>query len=385
VAIDIERFALALRAQGVDFFTGVPCSYFQSFVSYASASDSLPYTIAASEGEAIGIATGAWLSGRMGAVLLQNSGLGNCVNPLTSLSATFEIPLLLLISHRGEQGDDAPQHDLMGEITYDLLEAMRIPAFTLAADDDGAQRSLEQALGETRRSNRPVALVVPKGRFERFTCDQQPPHKAPSRCVPERLPGPSACVPREQALRELDRVLDERDLVVTTTGMTSRELFTIRDRPGNFYMLGSMGCAAAIGLGLTRCAPDRKLVVLDGDGALLMKLGTAATIGHYRPRGLLHVVLDNGTYETTGGQPTTSCSVAFEQIAAGAGYARSLVVNSPSALAQVVAEFEVGQGPLFVTLAIRSGHMQGVGRVGRSPQQIRDDFRHAASESLRVS
>ena len=384
MAVAIERFAGALRDQGVDVFTGVPCSYFRSFVSFAASSDSLPYTAAASEGEAIGIATGAWLSGRMGAVLLQNSGLGNCVNPLTSLSATFGIPLLLMVSHRGEDGSDAPQHELMGEVTYGLLKTLRIPTYTLPTDDDGAERTLAEALTEARRSSRPVALVVGKGTFGSFDGDPRPAEAAPSPTSPETLPGPRVTVTREAALRALVDVLDDRDLVVSTTGMTSRELFAIKDRPGTFYMVGSMGCAASIGLGVARCAVGRKVVVIDGDGALLMKLGTTATIGHYRPEGLVHVVLDNGTYETTGGQPTTSASVAFEQIAAGAGYARSLVVNDPTALARVVAEFVPGQGPLFVTLAIESGHMPGVGRVGRTPFEIRDAFRDAAIHPTHV-
>ena len=172
--------------------------------------------------------------------------------------------------------------------------------------------------------------------------------------------------------------------MISTTGMTSRELCAVGDRPASFYMMGSMGCAPAIGLGLALTRPERKVVVIDGDGAFMMKMGTATTIGHYRPRGLLHLLLDNGTYETTGGQPTASPTVDFERVALAAGYRRAVTAHDPVDLTRVVSEFRTGDGPVFGYLRILDGHMPDVPRVGPRPQQIRDRFREAVGEQVCV-
>ncbi len=384
MTVAMAAFADALRSSGVDFFTGVPCSYLKSFVSFAAGSDELSYTVAASEGEAIGLAAGASLSGHLPMVLLQNSGLGNCVNPLTSLTHTYGLPLLLMVSHRARDGQDAPQHLLMGEKTYALIEAMGIAHFTLSDDEEQSCETLAQAATMAREGQRPVALVVPKGTFEKFAYEGE---LSPKHVNPVEVSGHHAIdlAPRVDALRAVNGALSPRDLVVATTGMTSRELFTVNDRPQNFYMMGSMGCALSIAMGVASCRPERKIVVLDGDGAFLMKLGTAATVGHYQPGGLLHVVLDNGTYETTGGQPTVSSSVSFASVAAAAGYRRAIALDSTDALAQLVRDFQSGDGPVFATLRIADGHLDGVGRVGRTPEAIRDDFRDSVLDELLVS
>lgn len=384
MALSIEAFVGMLEAQGVSASTGVPCSYLDALVSFCASSERLPYTIAASEGEAIAIAAGSWLAGRFPVVLMQNSGLGNAINPLTSLACTNDIPMLLLVSHRSRDGQDAPQHRLMGSITYGLLDCLGLVSDTLPDEAGAAREVLERAVRTARQSMRPVALVVPKGSFEPFSDDRPLPAKRPRLRVPEGRRADDPLVPRVAALSVLAEALRDDDLVVSTTGMTSRELFHVRDRPATFYMPGSMGCAPGIALGVARAAPTRRIVVLDGDGALLMKAGTLATIGHYRPRGLLHLLLDNGGYESTGGQPSVSSSVSFEGLAAAAGYARSVALPDLDALDQLVQGFELDDGPLFASLRIAGGHLAGVGRVGRSPQQVRDAFREAASGRLRV-
>ncbi len=377
--IPIEAFSNALRSQGVDFLTGVPCSYLKSFVSYANASGSLRYRVAASEGEAVGIATGAYLSGSLPMVLLQNSGLGNCINPLTSLTATFGIPMLLLVSHRGEGGADAPQHRRMGEITYDLLRTVGVSSHTLPSGLEQATAVLKAACAEARERMEPVALVVSKGCFEPYVFQEPLPQKCAHASLPAvAAPDVAALGSREDALRATVGVLQESDLVIATTGMTARELSAIDDRDANFYMMGSMGCAPAIGFGLCCNQPHRKVIVLDGDGAFLMKMGSSATIGHYRPSGLLHVLLDNGVYETTGGQPTVSGAVSFEQVGGAVGYAQVMRAGSPTELARIVRDFEVGDGPTLCTMSILGGHMTDVPRVARSPEEIRDRFREQA-------
>jgi phosphonopyruvate decarboxylase len=177
---------------------------------------------------------------------------------------------------------------------------------------------------------------------------------------------------RSEALRRIAAALRPDDVVVATTGMTSRELFHVADRNATFYMMGSMGCAPAIALGISRCRPGRKVVVIDGDGAFLMRMGTAATIGSYAPPGFLHIVLDNGTYETTGGQPTASPTTCFDQIAEASGYRSAVRASDSRELGERVAAFRVGDGPAFVTLCIADGHTAGVPRVGVTPREIRD-------------
>ncbi|MFT7464876.1 MAG: phosphonopyruvate decarboxylase, partial [Pseudohongiellaceae bacterium] len=275
MTVSMDAFADSLLESGVDFFTGVPCSYLKSFVSFAAGSDRLSYTVAASEGEAIGLAAGAWMSGSLPMVLIQNSGLGNCVNPLTSLSHTYGLPLLLMVSHRARDGKDAPQHLLMGEKTYALIEAMGIQHVTLSDDEESACQTMAEAAIMAREGMCPVAIVVPKGTFEKYSFNEA---LAPKHVTPVAVSGSHAAElsPRVDALHAVNGALGPQDLLVATTGMTSRELFAVNDRPQNFYMMGSMGCALSIGLGVARLHPERKIVVLDGDGAFLMKLGTAA-------------------------------------------------------------------------------------------------------------
>lgn len=381
MTVSSQSFAHGLRDLGVEVATGVPCSALSAFVSHNASAACWPYIGAASEGEAVAIAAGSWLGGRFPLVLMQNSGLGNAVNPLTSLCATFDIPLLLVVSHRGHDPRDAPQHRLMGAITLPLLDLMQIPAFVLPTDGDEALSVAAQAWQIASTSRRPAALVVRKGTFDPVPPPPAPPPKTRRPTVIEGLDVPSRgeLPTRHEALLAIDGALRGDDLVLAATGRTSRELSAIRDRPGNFPMVGSMGCASGIGLGVALARPGRRVVVVDGDGALLMKLGTVATIGHCAPPALLHVVLDNGVHETTGGQPTVSSGLSFEHVAAGAGYARVVALSDTAALARLVADFRPGDGPVFATLSIAGGHVPDVPRIPRTPQQVRDAFRAAAA------
>jgi len=383
--IPVERFAASLRRLNIDFFTGVPCSYMKQFVSYAQTCDDLPYVAAASEGEAIAIACGAFLAGRTPMVLIQNSGLGNCVNPLTSLALPYQIPMLLAVSHRGEAGQDAPQHRIMGEITYPLLELMGVAAFPLPAESRAADELLEKLCRTSLDQMRPVATVVSKGTFEPYAYDAPLPARRKAGLVKSLDPVDSRPLSRFETLQTIVKVLDENDLLISTTGMTSRELFSIADRDSCFYMAGSMGCAPGIALGLSLNRPGRRVVLIDGDGAFLMKMGTSATIGHYAPPGLVHIVLDNGTYETTGSQRTVSSSVAFERVAAAVGYPRALALPDADTLARVLSAFRIGDGPMLLSLRILDGHAEGVPRVGRAFPELRDRFRKAALAKLRLS
>ena len=317
--IEAEQFIQAARDHGFALYTGVPCSYLQSFINYVIDADELRYVGAANEGDAVAIAAGAELGGVRGVVMLQNSGLGNTVNPLTSLTHTFRIPLLLIVTLRAEPGGapDEPQHQLMGAITTDLLELMDIPWTYFPAEQAEITPVLEAAVASMERISRPYALVMRKGSVAK-TALHAVPEKRSIQPVSKKTAVAEA--PRSDMLRAVQASVAPRDLVIATTGYTGRELYAAEDRPTQFYMVGSMGCALSIGLGLAMARPERRVIVLDGDGAALMRLGALATVGFERPSNLVHLVLDNGMHESTGGQTTVSGSIDFCALAASCGY-----------------------------------------------------------------
>ncbi|MEE2750414.1 MAG: phosphonopyruvate decarboxylase [Myxococcota bacterium] len=347
---------------GIHSYTGVPCSYLKSLITELGQEDG--YVAAASEGEAIGIGVGSALAGTGAAVLLQSSGLGNCVNPLTSLVAPFEIPILLIVGYRNSDGHGPPQHTMMGAITEPLLDLLNIHHVTLEPDLATARGQVQGLLEHSRATRRAVALLVREKSFSSPSKGSTSPSARPASC--ESIQVDSAEQPpvsRAQALETIVGGLNDSDVVIATTGMTSRELFALADRPANFYMVGSMGCALAIGLGIARAAVGRRVVVVDGDGALLMKLGTLATVGHYGPSNLVHIVLDNGTYESTGSQPTTASSVSFPGMAKSAGYRKVMTARVPGDLKLGLDGLGIEDGPSLLHLPISDGHMDGVGRV----------------------
>jgi phosphonopyruvate decarboxylase len=367
-----------LLALGVGCATGVPCSWLAPLTTEALAGGRLPYVPAASEGEAIGIAAGSWLGGRLAAVLIQNSGLGNAVNPLTSLAATYELPMLLVVSHRGRVDGDAPQHRLMGAITEPLLELMQIPTRVLPNEPVAAREVLAAAVADATARSRPAAVIVPRGTVAPADqADALPAKHARPVTVRVEADAPAVAPTRAAALATLAGALRVDDLVISTTGMVSRELAAAGDRDATFPMMGSMGCASALALGVALAAPARRVVVVDGDGALLMKAGALATIGAQLPGGLLHLVLDNGCYESTGGQPSASANVDFAALAAASGYARAATLGGASDLARLVSGFAVGDGPALAALAVQPGREAGTPRVPRTPQALRDGFREA--------
>jgi len=317
--IEAEQFIQAARDHGFDLYAGVPCSYLQSFINYVIDADTLRYVGVANEGDAVAIAAGAELGGMRGVVMLQNSGLGNAVSPLTSLTYTFRIPLLLIVTLRGEPGGapDEPQHELMGEITTALFDLMEIPWAYFPQTPTDVEPALEDAVASMERTGRPYALIMRKGSVAKTTLQTVP----EKRCIePARTNATVAEAHRGEILRAVQASETSTDLVVATTGYTGRELYAADDRPNQLYMVGSMGCALSVGLGLAIARPNRRVIVLDGDGAALMRLGAMATMGFERPANLLHVLLDNGMHESTGGQTTVSGSIDFCGLAAACGY-----------------------------------------------------------------
>jgi len=368
--IAAAEFIEAAKAHGLGLYTGVPCSYLTPFINHVIGSPDLRYVGMVNEGDAVALAAGAELGGMPAVVMLQNSGLGNAVNPLTSLAWAFRTPMLLIVTWRGQPGGaaDEPQHELMGRITPQLLELMEIPWEPFPAEPAAIAPALQRACDYMRREGRPYALLMSKGAVAPSDLEArrpEPQQRLPAGVIQEDL---VPRVTRRAMLRAVQMALRQDDIVVATTGYTGRELYALDDRPCQLYMVGSMGCAAALGLGLAIAQPLRRVVVLDGDGALLMRLGTMATLGMERPRNLLHVLLDNGMHESTGGQATVSVNVDFCTLARAAGYPRTMLVTDPDELREYVDWRPPGLRLLHVP--IRPGVAENLPRPELGPAEV---------------
>ncbi|MFZ5556192.1 MAG: phosphonopyruvate decarboxylase [Pseudomonadota bacterium] len=371
--IDPGQFVALAAQHGFGWYAGVPCSLLGPLIDMLGA-EPARHAVAANEGDAVAAAAGAWLGGRGGVAYMQNSGLGNAVSPLTSLNAVFRIPALLLVTLRGEAGQpDEPQHAFMGRITRDLLTTMEI-AWEVMPDSAAAlAAAFGRARDAMRASERPYALLVRRDSFAPAPAVRAPTlHWAPASPIAARQ-WPAARRPtRRRALERIAALTPERGwAVVASTGYIGRELYAVGDRPNHFYMVGSMGCASSLGLGLALARPDLRVLVVDGDGALLMRLGSLAGVGACRPRNLVHVVIDNEMHESTGGQSTASAAVCLGAVAAACGYASVWTGDQLSLLDHALATAE---GPIFAHVKIEPGVGGGLPRPALSPVEVRQRF-----------
>jgi len=379
-----HQFADLLDAQGFDFFTGVPCSLAEGVIAALERRPRgrrTPYVPAVREDISLGLAAGAWLGGRLPAVIMQNSGLGTSANALVSLSLLYRLPALLLMTWRGFEGKDAPEHIVMGEITRPLLDLMGVPHRVLARGSEEAD--LAWARAEALRSSRPVALLLPPRVLEGDT----PEPAAPAPATPQApvTTAPPSALPsslsRFEALRAAVGALGSEP-VVHANGYVCRESFAVRDRPENFYMIGSMGLASSIALGLALARPERRTVVFDGDGNLLMNLGIlpmvggGPAIGRGRPANFVHVVFDNGVYGSTGGQLSPSRGVGLAAVAAACGYARAESVDSAAGVESALRGALEADGPSFILVRVNAEERPAP-RIPYAPEEIRDRFRRA--------
>jgi phosphonopyruvate decarboxylase len=372
--IAADDFLGPARRAGFDFFTGVPCSFLTQIINRVIGDKDLTYVGAASEGEAVAIAAGAWLAGRDTVVMFQNSGLGNAVNPLTSLNYPFRIPTLVIATWRGAPNiKDEPQHELMGQITGALFELMRVPHRPFPKTAAAVPPALDEARAVMAQTGLPFAFVMEKGDVADATLDgRSPAPRPPGR----RIDACSGDIRRTryEMLEALLEELPATAAVIATTGKCGRELFTLADRPQHLYQVGSMGCAAGMGLGVALNV-RRPVVVLDGDGALLMKMGTIATIGACGPENLVHVVLDNGVHDSTGGQPTVSPSVDFAEVALACGYARAYACDGDEGFRTAVRESLTNPGPHLIHMRIQPGSLDKLGRPTVKPYEVAARFK----------
>jgi phosphonopyruvate decarboxylase len=360
--------------RGLDFYAGLPCSFLTPLINGVISDPRIDYVGAASEGEAVAIAAGAWLAGRQTVVMCQNSGLGNTINPLTSLNHPFRIPTLLVVTWRGQPGvKDEPQHELMGQITATLLDTIGVNHTAFPDTEDGMGAALDAAGTHMDETGLPFAFIMKKGAVRDDGLDQPEPATRPEGDHEDWATGG----PRPARAAVLERFLSavpEEAAVIATTGKCGRELFTLADRDQHLYQVGSMGGASAMGLGVA-LNTARPVVVLDGDGAALMKLGNLATVGARAPGNLVHVVLDNGVHDSTGGQATVSASVDFARVALACGYGYGAACDDVGGFAQALERALAHSGPAFIHAHIAPGSMASLGRPTVKPPEVARRFK----------
>lgn len=357
---------------GIDFFTGVPDSFLKGLCDELYGrfgTDGAAHIVAHNEGGAIGLCAGHYLaSGRPALCYMQNSGLGNTVNPLTSLTdpQVYSVPCLLVIGWRGEPGTkDEPQHIKQGAVTLSQLDLLGIPYRILSPDTtEDDFRSLFSELLEVLRAQKPAALVIRKGALQ-------------SALKPAY--GNGAAMTREEAAGLILEASGPSDCFVSTTGKLSREIFELREARGedhrrDFLTVGSMGHASMIALRIAEEKPDRRVWCLDGDGAAFMHLGSLPLIGRRSPKNLVHVIINNGAHETVGGMPVCSGALNLRELARAAGYPRILAADSPESLREALSSLKAFEGPVLLEIRCACGARADLGRPTTTPLQNRDAF-----------
>ena len=370
--IEAEDFVEAARRLGFRRYSGVPCSFLTPFINYVINDDKLGYVSSANEGDALATAAGAATGGERSVVMMQNSGLGNAVSPITSLAWVFHIPMLIITTHRGAPGArDEPQHELMGRITGDLFDLMQVPWAPFPAEQAALVPALLRAVNHMQEQQRPYGFIMQKDTANVHQLKKNPiTDVSARRTLRRQFPGRQT-VSRNTVLKQIIRLTPEANtVVIATTGYTGRELFAIADRVNHFYMVGSMGCASSFGLGFALARPDLQIVIIDGDGAALMRMGNFATLGSYGGGNLTHLLLDNESHDSTGAQATVSANVRFADIAAACGYAASYEGNDVGLVEELLSMNDL-DGPRFGVLKIRTGTLDQLPRPNISPAEVR--------------
>ncbi|MDY0290267.1 MAG: phosphonopyruvate decarboxylase [Sphaerochaeta sp.] len=372
--IEPQFFVEEVQKRGTTFFTGVPDSLLKSLCAYITDSvDREHHIIAANEGNAVALGCGAYLaSGRIPLVYMQNSGQGNAVNPLLSLADedVYQIPVLLVIGWRGGPGvADEPQHKKQGKVTLSLLEAMGIPYQVLSGDGVEAKGQIAEAYAVMEKNLCPYALIVRKNLFAEYTL--------------KNGTQPSGTMSREEAIDCIVSKASASSIFVSTTGMASRELYEIREKnaqphESDFLTVGSMGHTSQIALGIALVRKDRKVYCLDGDGATLMHLGGMAIIGSQKPRNYCHIILNNGSHDSVGGQPTVARDVDLVKTALALGYDSAVQVSTKEELAAVLEEKD--SGLRCIEVLVKRGNRKNLGRPKSTPSENKHAFMRYIAE-----
>lgn len=365
--LDVKSYVDILKDHGIDFFTGVPDSLLKSFCAYIQDTEDQEHNIiAANEGAAMGLAAGHYLAtGNAACVYMQNSGIGNAVNPLLSLvdEDVYKIPVLLMIGWRGEPGvHDEPQHSKQGKVTLPLLDTMSIPYIVLSEDNDKALEETRKVCEEIKNTGMTHAIVIRKGTFDAYSLQNKD----------EDL----SALTRERAIEIVLEKIPSNSVIVSTTGMISRELFELREKRGekhdrDFLTVGSMGHASQIALGIALSKPIR-VVCFDGDGATLMHMGSLAIVGNLKPENYLHIVFNNGAHDSVGGQPTVASCIKLPEIALAVGYRHIYEADDEDSIKEVLEKAILHTGPTFIEIKVRKGARKDLGRPTTTPTQNKE-------------
>ena len=371
--ISPKFFVETLKSHGIDFYAGVPDSLLKNLCAYIQDNlDGRHNIITANEGGAIGLAAGYHLaSGKIPVVYMQNSGEGNIINPQASLTdrEVYNIPVLLLIGWRGRPGvHDEPQHVKQGKVTTGLLNVMGIDYTVLSKDEDKAAVQIQKAVDYMQRTKECYALVIEKDTFDNYQLSN----------VNSQL---ELTLSREKAIQTVASALGEKDVIVSTTGMISRELFEYRTVQGqgherDFLTVGSMGHASQIALGIALEKPDRRVWCFDGDGAAIMHMGSMAIVGQKSPENLIHVVFNNGAHDSVGGQPTVGLDIDLPAIAKAVGYKHVYSVDNMEGLdkqlSMINCQLSIHEAPILLEIRVRKGNRKDLGRPTTTPIQNKE-------------
>ena len=361
--ISPKFFIDTLGSYGIDFFAGVPDSLLKNICAYiADNMDARHNVIAANEGAAVGLAAGYHLAtGKIGVVYMQNSGEGNIINPLASLTdkEVYNIPVLLLIGWRGRPGvHDEPQHVKQGKVTTGILNTMGVNYDVLSKDEDKAAKQIAKAVSTMKETGEVYALVIEKDTFEDYKL--------------QGVEKNDLTMSREEAIQAVAASLGEKDVIVSTTGMISRELFEYRAQKGegherDFLTVGSMGHASQIALGIAMEKNDRKVWCFDGDGATIMHMGSMAIVASKSPANYVHVVFNNGAHDSVGGQPTVGLKIDLPAVARAVGYKDALTADSKESLADALEKLKGMEGPVLLEVKVKKGNRKDLGRPTTTP------------------
>ena len=362
-----EFFIERLRDNGIDCFAGVPDSLLKNMCAYITDHfDAAHNIITANEGAAVGLAAGHYLAtGQPACVYMQNSGEGNIINPIASLTdpEVYSIPVLLLIGWRGRPGvHDEPQHVKQGKVTTGLLNVMGINYEVLAKEEDKAEKQIAKAIKALQDKNA-FALVIEKDTFDEYKL--------------QNVEVNDLTMSREEAIQTVATALGETDCIVSTTGMISRELFEYRaamnqGHERDFLTVGSMGHASQIALGIALAQPGRQVWCFDGDGAAIMHMGSIAIVANKAPKNYIHVVFNNGAHDSVGGQPTVGLNMDLPGVAKAVGYKNTYSVDNKDELVGVLNEVKRQEGPVLIEVKVKKGNRKDLGRPTTTPIQNKE-------------
>ncbi|WP_288887721.1 phosphonopyruvate decarboxylase [uncultured Eubacterium sp.] len=356
---------------GADFYTGVPDSQLKELCNYLYnrySTNERHHIIAANEGNATAIAAGYHLAtGKVPVVYMQNSGEGNIINPVASLlnKKVYGIPAIFIIGWRGEPGvHDEPQHIYQGEVTIKLLDDMGIPSFIIGKDTtEEAIKNVMVSFKEILSKGDSVAFVVRKGALS----------------YDEKVEYSNDCdLIREEIIEHIVKISGE-DPIISTTGKASRELFEIREREGlshkyDFLTVGSMGHTSSIALGVALNKPKQKVWCIDGDGSMLMHMGSLAVVGSYKPSNLVHIIINNSAHETVGGMPTVVGNINVERIATSCGYGYVRSVDDYDRLDEVLKEAKECEELSLIEVKCGIGSRADLGRPTTTAMENKNAF-----------